>query len=98
MTVEIQFIDHHNASSDALKDLARKKFQKILKHHLDKVLSVNITFDIEKLTHSVAADVHIPGTSFHAKATSEDMYAAIDDLVHKIDKQLIKHKGKQSDH
>ena len=55
---------------------------------------MSVIFEVAKLRQIAEATIHIPGTELHAKAESEDMYAAVDGLVDKLDRQLIKHKEK----
>lgn len=81
----------------ALKTFATKKFDK-LERHFEKITSIHVIFDIEKLRHIVEATILVQKGEVHASAESEDMYAAIDILIDKLDKQLIKHKEKLHDH
>jgi putative sigma-54 modulation protein len=53
---------------------------------------------IEKLMHKVEATVHLAGKDLFYESSSEDMYAAIDELAHKLDRAIIKHKEKTLTH
>src|SRR5437660_204773 len=96
--MEITFIGHQLEVTPALKEFTRDKFAKILRHY-DRINSINVTFHVDKLTHSVEATISIPHQSIHASSeSSENMYAAIDTLIEKLDKQIKRYKEKHADH
>jgi putative sigma-54 modulation protein len=66
--------------------------------HFDQVIDVHVLMSVEKLQHKAEATVHVSGNNIHAEAVDTDMYAAIDSLVDKLDRSVIKHKEKQRDH
>ena len=53
---------------------------------------------VEKLNQIAEASIHVSGTDIHAKAENADMYASIDNLVDKLDRQILKYKGKMNQH
>jgi putative sigma-54 modulation protein len=53
---------------------------------------------VEKLNQVAESTVHLKGTEVHAKAENSDMYASIDALIDKLDRQISKHKGKTTQH
>ena len=53
---------------------------------------------VEKLDQKAEASVHINGGEVFASAVNTDMYASIDTLVDKLDRQILKYKGKVSQH
>jgi putative sigma-54 modulation protein len=53
---------------------------------------------VEKLRQKAEATVHVSGAELFAIAEHEDMYAAIDALADKLDRQIIKHKEKHRGH
>ena len=65
-----------------------------LERHFDKITNVQVTMTVEKLKQKIEATLHIPGNEVVANAEHEDMYAAIDALTDKLDRQLKKHKEK----
>ena len=58
---------------------------------------MQIILEVEKLKQKIEATLHIAGGEVVANAEHEDMYAAIDLLADKLDRQLIKHKEKHLD-
>jgi putative sigma-54 modulation protein len=53
---------------------------------------------VDKLQHKVEATIHVRGKDIHVETVDENMYAAIDLLADKLDRQVVKHKEKISDH
>jgi putative sigma-54 modulation protein len=53
---------------------------------------------VEKLLHKAEATLHMRGETIHAVAVDENMYASIDALVDKLDRRVLKHKEKATDH
>ena len=82
--------------TDALRDYIGEKLSR-LERHFDKITNVQIILEVEKLKQKIEATLHIAGGEVVANAEHEDMYAAIDLLADKLDRQLIKHKEKHLD-
>ena len=95
--MEINFTGHHVEVTPALRAFTEDKFEKLGRHY-DKITSINVVFNIEKLAQIAEATIFIAKGEIHARAESEDMYAAIDELMDKLDRQLIKHKEKKRAH
>jgi len=96
--MQITFTGHQIDISDTLREMTREKFNR-LQRHFDKITSVSVTFAVEKIRHIAEATIHIPGATIHASSESiEDLYSAIDTLVDKLDRQLKKHKEKETGH
>ncbi|WP_199609757.1 ribosome hibernation promoting factor [Flocculibacter collagenilyticus] len=87
---------HVNATS-SIKDYVDNKFSK-LERHFDHINNVHVILDSEKLMQKAEAKLHVNGGELFATATHDDMYAAIDGLIDKLDRQVIKHKEKLSSH
>ena len=95
--MQINFTGHHVEVTPALKTMTLDKFQK-LKRHFDKITVINVVFNVQKLSKTAEATIFIAKGELHARAESEDMYTAIDELTTKLDRQLIKHKEKIRTH
>lgn len=95
--MQIEYTGHGIDVTDPLKSYVKEKFSR-LERHFDKIIAAHFTFHLEKLDHIAEATLLVAKTEIHASASSEDMYAAIDALVDKLDRQLMKHKEKMSDH
>ncbi len=95
--MQIDFTGHGMDVTAALKTFTQEKFTK-LERHFDKITAIHVTFHIEKLTHTVESTLLITKGDIHASASADDMYTAVDELVDKLNRQLVKHKEKISDH
>ena len=71
--------------------LRHAKLERI-NRHFDHVIDVNVVMTVEKLDQKIEANVHLSGKDIHVQATTADMYAAIDGLIDKLDRQVLKHK------
>ena len=94
--MQLSITGHHVDLTESLHDYIEQKFEK-LERHYDHITQVHVIITVEKLMHKAEANAHVTGAELFANATSEDMYAAIDQLVDKLDRQLIKHKEKTVD-
>jgi putative sigma-54 modulation protein len=99
--MQITIQGHTVEVTPALRDYCTSKFERITRH-FDHLHELSIVLGIEKVLHKAEATMQFAGRKsgrkLHADATATDMYAAIDALVDKIDKQVRKHKEKLTDH
>jgi len=79
----------------AIRDYVTGKFGKI-NRHFDHVIDIIIILSVEKLKQKAEATIHISGKDVFVECEDENLYAAIDALVDKLDRQVIKHKEKLS--
>ncbi len=91
--MQLNISGHHVEITDALREFITKKFNK-LAAHCDNITNVQVTISVEKNRHNAETILHVKGAEIVASSTDDDMYAAIDDLVDKANRQLIKHKEK----
>lgn len=66
--------------------------------HFDHVIDVNVILSVDKLRQKCEANLHVRGKDIHAESIDADMYAAIDSLADKLDRQVLKYKEKASAH
>jgi len=95
--MQINIAGHHIELTNSLRDYVESKLEK-LERHFDQVVDVNVILSVEKLRQKAEATVHLSGTNVFAEDTQEDMYAAIDGLIDKLDRQVKKHKEKMTNH
>lgn len=91
--MQINISGHHVDLTDAMKDYTSEKLQKLARH-ADDIVSIQAILSVEKTRQRAEATVHVKGADLFANAESEDMYAAIDLLSDKLDRQVLKHKEK----
>lgn len=82
--------------TEAIKSHVSSKLERINRHAAN-VISVAITLSVEKVNKKAEADLHLAGKDLHVEAVEEDMYAAIDVLMDKLDRAVLKHKEKSTD-
>ncbi len=95
--MQISITGHHMEITESLHHHVAEKIKKITRH-FDHVTSTKVVLHVEKTSHTAEATVNTKGAMIHASSTADDMYSAIDSLAHKLDKQVIKHKEKRSNH
>ncbi len=95
--MQLTVTGHHVDVTPSLRDYVEKKLDRIVRH-FDKVIDVHCVLTVEKLSHKAEATLKVSGSSLHAEATDENMYAAIDLLADKLDRRVNKHKEKKNDH
>jgi putative sigma-54 modulation protein len=94
--MQINVSGHHVDVTDSLRNYVVTKLDK-LERHFDKITHMNVILSVEKQRQKAESTVHISGGEVYADAESDDLYAAIDKLTDKLDRQLIKQKEKISD-
>lgn len=95
--MQINITGHHMDITDPIRDYVTEKMNK-LERHFDHVTNVHVILTVEKQAQKAEATVHAAGADLFAQHDTEDMYASIDGLIDKLDRQIIKHKEKMSDH
>lgn len=95
--MQISVTGHHVEITDALRDYVNSKLAK-LERHFDQMTDVHCVLTVEKLEQKAEATVKLAGGTIHADAVAENMYAAIDGLADKLDRQVLKFKDKLKDH
>ena len=93
MLMQINITGRHVEVTTALRDYVTTKFAK-LERHFDHINNVYVILDVEKLVQKAEATLHVNGGDIFAASDHQDMYAAIDGLIDKLDRQVIKHKEK----
>ena len=87
---------HHLEVTPPIRDYVSEKLERV-KRHFDHVINIHVIMQVDKLVHKVEATLHVRGHDFHAHSEDANMYAAIDLLADKLDRQIVKHKEKSSD-
>jgi len=95
--MQVSVTGHHVEVTDSLRTHVEEKIGK-LKRHFDNVTDVHVILTVEKLEKKAEATVQVSGAKLFADDTQEDMYQAIDSMVDKLDRQIIKHKEKTGSH
>lgn len=91
--MQIDITGHQLDVTTSMRDYFNSKFTRI-KRHFDQVINVHVILSVEKIHHKAEATMHINGKTLFAESVEEDLYAAIDLLIDKLDKQVRRHKDK----
>ena len=96
--MQVTMTFRHMEQSDALKAYAEEKLERIAKY-IDGPINVQVYFSVEKkIRHIVEIVINSKGISTKASEATNDMYAAIDSVIDKIERQLVRYKEKIKAH
>ena len=88
---------HHIEVTPAIRNYVVAKLERVTRH-FDSVIDVSVIVSVEKLKQKAEVTVHLSGKDIYVESIDEDLYAAIDILADKLDRQIQKHKQKVQDH
>ena len=88
---------HHVEVTPAIREYVNTKLDRVIRH-FDNVTSVSVILSVEKLRQKAEVTLHVRGKDIYVESDDGDMYAAIDSMVDKLDRQVLKYKQKNSDH
>lgn len=94
--MQINVSGHHLDVTDSIRNYTLEKFERI-ERHFEHITQIHVILELEKKAQKAEATVHIKGGELFADATHDDLYAAIDALVDKLDRQVLKRKEKNID-
>ena len=95
--MNLQISGHHLEITPAIHAYVTGKLERVTRH-FDNVIDVNVILSVEKLKQKAEVTVHLSGKDVYVEAIEDDLYAAIDSLSDKLDRQVQKYKQKQSEH
>jgi putative sigma-54 modulation protein len=92
--MKITTTSRHYELTPALKKYAESKVEN-LKTYFENIVSAHIIFSLEKYRHCVEVTLHVNGRDLAAREISEDMYVSVDRVAEKLERQIVKYKGKR---
>ena len=95
--MNLQISGHHIEVTPALREYVEQKLDPVVRH-FDRVTGVNVILSVEKLKQKAEVTVHVPGKDIFVENAGDDLYASIDALFDKLDRQVQKYKQKVQDH
>ena len=95
--MNLHLTGHQLEITPAMRDYVTGKLDRVTRH-FDNVIDVRVILSVEKLKHRIEANVHLSGKDIFVESHGTDMYAAIDTLVDKLDRQILRHKEKNFEH
>ena len=88
---------HHVAITPAIRSYLENKLERVTRH-FDHVIDVNVILSVEKLRQKAEVSVHVLGKDIYVECNDQDLYAAIDNLVDKLDRSILRHKDRLKAH
>lgn len=93
---------HHLEVTPAIRAFVENKLERV-KRHFDQVIDIAVILSVDNLTEKskrqkAEVTLRVSGKSIYVESVSEDLYAAIDSLLDKLDRQVLKYKTKVQDH
>lgn len=95
--MNLNITGHHLEVTPAIRDYVNAKLDRAIRH-FDHVTSVSVILSVEKLKQKAEVTVHVRGKDIYVESSEENLYAAIDTLADKLDRQVMKYKQKSFDH
>lgn len=95
--MNIKITGRHVEVTEAIRDYTIEKLDRITRH-FDNVTSVNVILSVEKLKQKAEVTLHVRGKDLFVESDDSDLYAAIDSMADKLDRQVIKYKQKNQNH
>ena len=93
--MNLNLTGRHLEITPAIRAHVLDKLDKV-KRHFDHVIDVNVVLSVEKLRQKAEANVHLSGKTIFVECDDANLYVAIDDLIEKLDRHILKHKEKFS--
>jgi putative sigma-54 modulation protein len=93
---------HHLEVTPALREYVVTKLERVTRH-FDQVVDITVLLTVERQKEKdrrqkCEVNLHVKGRDIHVEHANEDLYAAIDQLVDKLDRQVCRHKDRVQDH
>ena len=89
--MNLHLTGHHVEITPAIREYVTSKIARI-NRHFEHVIDVNVIMTVEKMDQKIEASVHLSGKDIHVQSNDADMYAAIDSLIDKLDRQVLRYK------
>ena len=84
---------HHLEVTPALRSYVQEKIGRV-KRHFDHVIDAHVILTANKVHQKAEVTLHVPGKDLHCECEDGDLYAAIDLLADRLDRQVLKYKDK----
>jgi len=95
--MNLNITGHHVEVTSAIHDYVHAKLDRVIRH-FDSATSAHVILSVDKLNQKAEVTLHVKGKDIYADSVETDLYAAIDTLADKLDRQVLKHKEKTSNH
>ena len=94
--MNLNLTGHYLDITPALRTYVQEKLGRV-RRHFDQVIDAHVVLSVDKLRQKAEVTLHVRGKDIHCASEDLDLYAAIDLLVDKLDRQVLKYKDKRQD-
>ena len=95
--MNLKITGHHVEVTPAIREYVNNKLDRVIRH-FDHVTSVGVILSVEKLVQKAEVTLHVRGKDIFVESSDQDLYAAIDTMTDKLDRQVLKYKQKNKAH
>ncbi|MBI1905356.1 MAG: ribosome-associated translation inhibitor RaiA [Rhodocyclales bacterium] len=95
--MNLNITGHHVEVTPAIREYITGKLDRVIRH-FDNVTSIGVIISVEKLKQKAEVTLHVRGKDIYVESDDSDLYAAIDSMADKLDRQVIKYKQKNQEH
>lgn len=95
--MNLKITGHHVEVTPAIHDYVTSKLDRVIRH-FDHVTSAHVILSVEKSNQKAEITLHVKGKDIYADSTGRDLYASIDAVADKLDRQVLKHKEQVTNH
>ncbi|HZW12524.1 MAG TPA: ribosome-associated translation inhibitor RaiA [Noviherbaspirillum sp.] len=100
--MNLMITGHHLEITPAIREYVESKLERVVRH-FDQIIDIAVILGVEKLSEKnksqhAEVNLRLKGNVIHVDNVADDLYAAIDGLVDKLDRQVLKHKEKIREH
>lgn len=87
---------HHLEITPAIRSYVSTKLERV-RRHFDHVIDAHVILSVDKSRQKAEVTLHLRGKDIHCECEEQDLYAAIDLLADKLDRQVLKYKDRRHD-
>lgn len=95
--MNLNITGHHLDVTPAIREYIHTKMTRVVRH-FDHVIDTQVILSLEPLKHRAELTLHIPGKDIHCEASEDNLYAAIDLLIDKVDRKVLQYKTRTQNH
>jgi len=95
--MNLSITGHHLDVTPAIREYIQTKISRVTRH-FDHVIDTQVMLSVEPLKHRAEITMHVRGKDIHCEALEENLYAAIDVLIDKVDRKVIQYKTRTQNH
>ena len=95
--MNLSITGHHLDVTPAIRDYIQSKIARVIRH-FDHVIDTQVMLSVEPLRHRAEITMHVRGKDIHCEAIEENLYAAIDVLIDKVDRKVLQYKNRTQNH